>query len=135
MEHLVESHLGGYYVSSCDPEMIESYCEECGDHDRIIISSDDGEMFNALIEYFSDIKMPIEQLNKNNFDSKEELIDILTWRYDVDRCLICDLENGKDISPEEKTKLLKQVTLSQKKQFELVKKVYYPNGFVRRKIK
>ena len=38
MEHLVESHLGGYYISNSDPEIIEAYCDQCGDSDRIILS-------------------------------------------------------------------------------------------------
>ena len=27
LEHLVEGHLGGYYISDSDPEVIEEYCE------------------------------------------------------------------------------------------------------------
>lgn len=37
MEHLVESHLGGYYVSDLDPEQITAYCESCGDSDWILL--------------------------------------------------------------------------------------------------
>lgn len=40
MEHLVESHLGGYYVSDLDPEQITAYCESCGDSDWILLSWD-----------------------------------------------------------------------------------------------
>ena len=37
-EYLVESHLGGYYISSMDPEIIEDTCQQCFDSDRILAS-------------------------------------------------------------------------------------------------
>lgn len=30
MQYLVESHLGGYYISDLDQSDIEVYCEQCG---------------------------------------------------------------------------------------------------------
>lgn len=134
MEYLVESHMGGHYISNCDPEIIETYCEQCGDHDCIILSWKDGKMMDALLEYFSKIKRPIEQLenDKNELDlTQDELIDILTWSYDEDRYLICELSEDGVISPDEKRVLLKQVANIQKKQFEMLKSIYYPKGYVR----
>ena len=134
MEYLVESHMGGHYVSNCDPEIIESYCEQCGDYDRIILSCEDGKIFDTLLEYFSYVKKPVEQLemDKNKLDlMKDELIDSLTWSYDEDRYLISELTEYGIITLDEKKALLKQVTNAQKKQFEILKSIYYPNGYVR----
>lgn len=134
MEYLVESHMGGHYISNCDPEIIEAICDQCGDFDRIILSWENGEMLDTLLEYFSYIKRSVEQLekDKNELDlMKEELIDSLTWSYDEDRYLICELSEDGIISPDEKKTLLKQITCSQKRQFETLKSIYYPNGYVR----
>lgn len=38
MECLVESHLGGYYVTTGDPKKIEAVCEQCFDYDKIVAS-------------------------------------------------------------------------------------------------
>ena len=62
MEHLVESHLGGYYISDIDEEIIEICCEQCGDCDRIILSWKKGNKLNTLLEYLSNIKMSQEQI-------------------------------------------------------------------------
>ena len=49
MNYLVESHMGGYYISD-DYESIATYCETCGDSDSIIISWDgEDEKYNALL--------------------------------------------------------------------------------------
>lgn len=54
--YFVEGHLGGYYISSNDPELIEEYCEQCGDHDMILFNFDDEEKdepFKSLSEFFA----------------------------------------------------------------------------------
>ena len=43
MEHLVESHMGGYYISSLPEEVIENECEECYDRDTIVASWKKGD--------------------------------------------------------------------------------------------
>ena len=51
-EHLVRSHLGGYYLSVANPRHIEEYCEQCGDSDEIIASwdeNDEKEMVEVLL--------------------------------------------------------------------------------------
>ena len=134
MEYLVESHMGGHYVSNSDPEIIEEYCEQCGDHDRIILSWEEGKMMEALLKYFSNIKMTDKQLEReknNSILTVEEQIDDLAWSYDEDRYLIYELTEKNIIKLEEQRCLLKQVTIFQKKQFELLKSIYYPNGYVR----
>ena len=57
MEHLVESHLGGYYISDDDPDIIETYCDTCDDYDRVILSWKKDNKLNTLIKYFSKIKI------------------------------------------------------------------------------
>lgn len=80
LEHLVEGHLGSYYISSSEPEFIEEYCEICGDSDTILTSWDDSEKdarVNALLRYFM-----IKNLNsREDIDKKvDEYIS-----YDVEK--------------------------------------------------
>ena len=56
MEHLVSSHLGGYYVSNNDVDDIEKVCEQCGDSDYVITSWEKGNKLKSLLSYFSLLK-------------------------------------------------------------------------------
>lgn len=135
MEHLVESHVGGFYISDQDPSIIEAYCEQCGDYDRILLSYEEDQKLEALKNYFSNVKKGLEQLEKIKSQSidREEIIISLMWDFDDDRLLIEELNDSEIIDKKEKLLLLKQVGITQKKQFELLKKVYYPNGYERPK--
>lgn len=125
MEHLVESHMGGYYISNMDPDIIEAYCEECGDHDRILASWEEGMREESLISYFSILKMSAESIKEQyRFGSiEEEILDELTYLYNEDRDLINDLLDYNDISEEESIKYLESVDSSEKKQLEVLKTV------------
>ena len=37
-QHLVRSHLGGYYISNSPIETIEEVCEQCFDNDEVLVS-------------------------------------------------------------------------------------------------
>lgn len=55
--HIVEGHLGGTYLSSEDPEVIESFCEQCGDSDRIVGSfpaDDEIAAFEAITAAYTE---------------------------------------------------------------------------------
>ena len=133
MEHLVQSHLGGYYISDNDPKFIERFCEQCGDSDWIIISWKKGNKMNALLDHFGRIKEDSNdiELDKNDNISRDEMINDLMWEYFEDRYMINILFENELITKEEQIKLLKQVSISQKKQFELLKSIYYKDGYVR----
>lgn len=135
MEHLVQSHLGGYYISSGDPIDIEAYCEECGDSDNIIASWENDNTFLGLLGYFSGLKRTKEELEMyfSRGVSKEDIIFGLMCDFDDDRNIIFNLAEYNDISEEEMKKLIDQVSISQKEQFKLVKSVFYSNGFVRKR--
>jgi len=138
MEHLVESHMGGRYISNLDPDIIEEYCEQCGDSDRIMLSWEEGKMMETLISHFSSLKMSQEKLEADKNDdlaSIEELTDSLTYAFDEDRYLINELFGDKSITEEERILLLKQVSKTQKEQFKLLKSVFNTNSFVRLKNK
>ena len=64
-EHLVESHLYGYYTSTDDIDTIEEWCEECEDHDRVILSYEEGKLVPELGQMFSSIKMDIPIINRD----------------------------------------------------------------------
>lgn len=135
MEHIVESHVGGFYISNENSSVIEEYCEQCGDYDRILLSYDEGHKIEALKDYFSNVKKTIEQLEKTKSQNtaREEIIISLMWDFDDDRLLIEELSDSEIIDKKEKLLLLKQVGITQKNQFELLKSVYYPNGYERPK--
>mgnify|MGYP003371917541 CR=1 FL=1 len=54
--YLVNSHLGGYYFSSDDPDDIECICETCGDYDCVCCEFDDDDADDAaesILDYFA----------------------------------------------------------------------------------
>ena len=54
--YLVNSHLGGYYFSSDDPDDIECICETCGDCDCVCCEFDDDDADDAaesILDYFA----------------------------------------------------------------------------------
>ena len=69
LEHLVQSHLGGHYITDGEPEFIEAYCETCGDSDEILTSWENSEKdsrVNALLRYFMIGNLNLkEDLEKN----------------------------------------------------------------------
>ena len=124
MEHLVESHMGGYYISNNEPEVIMETCEECFDNDWILISYEEGKRFEALTEYFSTLKMDKEYLLENCKDyEKNTLISDLLFEYEKDRYMLNALCKDEIISKGEKKKLLKQIALTEKNQFEVLREL------------
>ena len=126
MEYLVESHLGGYYVSNSDSDIIEAYCEQCGDHDYIILSWEEGMMLDSLRKYFSSVrttKEKIEEFKSSGLD-KVEVIDYIIYYYQDDIDMISYLFNEKIISLNEKKELVKIVKEIKKNQISLVSEIY-----------
>ena len=115
MEYLVESHLGGYYVSNSDSDIIEAYCEQCGDHDYIILSWEEGMMLDSLRKYFSSVrttKEKIEEFKSSGLDKVDD-IDMISYLF-----------NEKIISLNEKKELVKIVKEIKKNQISLVSEIY-----------
>lgn len=126
MEHLVESHMGGYYVSSLDEEIITEYCEECGDSDWIILSWEEGQMMEALSDYFSKpvtTRKVIEDELKAGI-TKSEAINNILYSYGKDRYLIEYLFYEKIIDEEDKNKLMKINLQTRKSMISLVCEIY-----------
>ena len=126
MEYLVESHLGGYYVSSLDPDIITAYCEQCGDSDSIILSWEEGFMMEALINYFSHMKITKEgiiEYQKNGI-TKQSAIDDTLYSYEEDEIIVENLFNRKIINELEKIILKKTYLHSRKKQISLICNIY-----------
>lgn len=129
MEYLVESHLGGYYVSNLDPQKITEYCEQCGDSDWIILSWEEGQMIETLKEYFSYIKMTRETINMDRINgiTKSEAIDSIQYYSEIDKNIISILFEDKIITEEEKRELMKINLQTKKRQISLVCEIY-PNN-------
>ena len=126
MEHLVESHLGGYYVSSLDPNIITDYCEQCGDRDYIILSWEEENKMEIFSNYFSKFKITKEQIekDKNAGITKPEAIENILYSYQGDRYIINNLFKEKVITEKEKDILIKLSIQSRKNQIELICESY-----------
>lgn len=107
MEYLVESHLGGYYVSSGNPEIIEETCEECFDNDMIVASwvkGDKKERIEGISNYLCGAEVDEEAYNnyleecelEDIMDIEEDLCYVFSCCYDV----VNDLEKFKYIDVE-----------------------------------
>ena len=134
-EYLVEGHLGGYYISNSDPEIIEAYCETCGDSDRILTSWDyevDNARLNALLSYFLEnvindreaLKKKIESFYHYTTDLSE-IIDELLYYIEFDTEGICNvvtaLYEDKEIDEIEKDKIITISNMEKDRQFKMIK--------------
>ena len=140
MEHLVESHQGGYYISNSDPEIIEEYCETCGDHDWIILSWEEGMKQETLEEFFSSIKINIDNTKYYLEEgiTKEYLTDDLMYDFEVDEIIIESIFEMNAITEEEKDRLLKIVSKSKDDHIKLIESIYSkcenrPNKLIKNK--
>ncbi len=128
MEHLVESHLGGYYVSCLDEEDITTYCEMCGDHDRILLSWEEENMIETLIEYFSSINFPRSSIerDKEHGITKKDYIENATFEYKYNTTLIIKALYEEGALTKDEYRMLLKINLNAlKKQLSLINKVYY----------
>ena len=118
MEHLVESHMGGFYISSDEPEFIEEYCSECGDSDFIMYSWPEGEMTNSLKEYFSVINMTNEEIEyyKSEGATRLDLIEMAIDSYNEDKYIVQELYEFNYITKKEMVKLNKVIYKAEKDQ-------------------
>ncbi len=123
MEHLVESHLGGFYISNNDPEFITETCEECGDSDTILLSWEEGHGKEALKEFFSELKRNNEIIKRDYKKgiSKQEIVQMIHYSYEDDRNLISGLFEYNIITEGDLRRLNKLNRRAEKKQLELVR--------------
>ena len=127
MEHLVKSHLGGYYVSDLDPEQITAYCESCGDSDWILLSWEEGHMMEKLTQHFSELKHSAENIERGRQAgiTKKEAIESALYEYSYDdKNMIETLYEERIILEDDYKKLLKENLKTQKSQIALVCSVY-----------
>ena len=136
MEHLVESHMGGYYISNKDADLIESYCEECNDADTILTSwntEDKNGRVNALLKFFlmDNIKTKQDLYNRaleNLADSYFHGIDLV---YSLLNEIGCNIEEAYNIaselyeknslSEEEFNRIIYILNLEEERQINMVK--------------
>ena len=128
MEHIVQNHVSGiFYISNEDPEIVEEICDECGDNDCILLSYEIGHRFEALENFFNNIKERKEDIITCYIDgaTKDEIIAFLIYNYQCDKEIIKNLLEDNIITEEEKSKLLKQVSYSKRKQFRLLNSINF----------
>ena len=133
-EHFVESHLGGYYFSKGDREIIEEYCEECGDSDDVIFTFDDedkSEPYNSLVYYFmKDLVLSREKLEEKlyAYDAyerglKETIKDIkcdIVYNIDETKDIFKFLLENNDIDQKTYNRLIKKFNKLVGKQFSFI---------------
>lgn len=126
MEHLVESHLGGYYISDLDSDLITAYCESCGDSDYILLSWEEGHMIDALIKYFEEITHPIDNIKSylKAGVTKQDFIDKILCESFDNKTIIDTLYEQKYINKDEYKMLLKVNHQTQKNQISLICEMY-----------
>lgn len=129
MEHLVEGHLGGYWIDDRDYEEITAYCEASGDYDRVLLSWQEGQMIESLKKYFSSLKYSKENIEDEykNEVTKTDLIEMLVCYYDNDKIIVTSLSCDNSITPEETKELLRIIKDSLREQIVIVKEVYSKN--------
>ena len=134
-EHLVQSHLGGHYISDGDPEFIEAYCETCGDYDMILTSWDDQEenaKLNALLRYFinsrlntkKDLDEKVEEYDDYCEDKKDiimNIIDDIEFDNEETSSIVSYLYEDKSISEEELNRILQISNFNKERQIKMVK--------------
>ena len=126
MKHLVEGHLGGYWIDSRNIEDIEEYCDECGDYDRVLLSWQEGHMMEALTNYFSELKSSREIMvrDRESGITRSEAIQNTLYAYEEDAILIANLLEDNTISEDEKKLLIKASLHARKAQIEMIREVY-----------
>ena len=123
MEHLVEGHLGGWYISDEEPEVITRYCESCGDSDSIILSWNEGDKFIALFSYLTARRFRQEDLINDVLDgvNLEYLYDDIYYFYDCHRCLLEVLHDDQALTKKEYMIIKKQIRIVKKEQYNMIK--------------
>lgn len=120
MEHLVESHMGGIYISDLDPEVITEYCEECCDNDWIVSSWDknnEQEKYEVLSNYFclkqianqQELENMIRSYTISGVSSRKTVTEIIhnsVYEADTNKDIVKDLFERSDITEEMKNNLI-----------------------------
>lgn len=143
--HLVESHLGGYYISKREPEDIEEFCETCGDNDWILFSFEEEKKQEAFLEYFQNRMMTEEDIKREfeSIENTEEIVEDIEWSALEDQNMLQVLLEDQMLKKEDYQKLLKAIRKNKKSQVRLFQKVnqemsdspkkmvyqYYPKNF------
>lgn len=134
-EHLVQSHLGGYYISDMEPEIIERYCETCGDYDCIMTSWNEFEenaRLNALLKYFmsnslntkKDLDRSYYEYSDCSLTSKEiinNIIDDIKYSSEEINNIITALFDDHDINEEEYKRISYVSKINGERQIKMVK--------------
>ncbi len=114
MKYLVESHIGGFYISEGNIESIEKPCEN-GER-NVVVFSYEGNLIKALKQYFSKILLTEEELIKMIEEKYSDIsiIDNINYRYDLNKITLDCLLGSDIINFEEKMRLTPIILNSQK---------------------
>ena len=121
MKYLVESNLGGYYVTENDDEIIPKTCGQCGETDDIILSYE-GSLFDALNDYFNKISVSRDRiLYLCNEYTDEKVIGYIEYEYKLKTEILNFFQQKNYFTEGEYEKLCKTIKKSQKANIEFFK--------------
>ena len=130
MYHLVESHMGGFYITNLDKEVIQKPCEQCGDCDWVKVSFTKEEKIPKIIEFLSNPLFTNDQVIEdiNNNILIEEYMDHIEYEITNYRYLVEDLLENNYITLEESRLLYNAIRTNSKKNIGFVKALYQLNN-------
>ena len=129
MEHLVQGHIYcGYYISNEDPELIETWCDTCGDCDRIVLSWEPENRFGALFEYLTKYEYSQENLIDNLFMglSYEDLVNDIDAYYINREYILKELYEDHNFTKQEFELIKEQMELVKKEQLSRLNNIIIP---------
>jgi hypothetical protein len=134
MKYLVEDYFTEqFYISDSLPDTPEEDYYTSGAYFTLLVPFEEGKMLEALKDHFSKEKKSLDDLGRYKkqscYYSTDYMIKDLTGDFNDDRFTIEELEESGIINKNEKRILFKEVSKAQKKQFELLKQVFYPEGY------
>lgn len=151
MEHFVEAHEGevGYYISNLDEEDITTWCETCGDRDRIIFSFDENEKkepFRSLFKYcirnmiFSRQKMN-EQLQlfdahlTGEIEAADEILYAIECEVECNLNIMQELLENNSLTTSQYEKIVKYTKLMLEREYNYFEKLgLIGNGVKKQKL-
>lgn len=126
-EHLVKSHLGGYYISDLSEAIITRTCEQCFDSDEILASWEIGDQEDRLNKI-------INVLNMNTILSKSDLLNYIEEDMSAIE-IIGEVRNYIEYYTEDKKRLVNSISYDSRIDTNLVKQLkYYINNSLKEQL-
>ena len=124
--YLVESHMGGYYLSDMDIDTIQRTCEQCFDSDTVIFEWNEETKKEDIIYYFSNFIETEENVKDdliNEYITKEELIDNHEFNFNMMKDNVNLLFEENIINLNEKNIIFEKIDELKKEQYSFLMRI------------